>query len=181
VRMTFGTASFFLDWHAAGALLVAFVAVIFDVRLRRIPNYVTFTAAVAAFVFALFVGGWSGLAWAAGAWVLGAALFFPFFALRGMGAGDVKLMAALGAWLGPADAIWLAIFASMAGGVLGAVVALSRGYLRQSLSNVWLIITHWRVVGVRPVEGFTLSDTRAPRLAYAIPITIGVMCTLWRR
>ena len=181
MRMTFGTASFFLDWHAMSALLVAFVAVIFDVRLRRIPNYVTFTAAAAAFLFALFVDGWSGLGWAAGAWFVGAALFFPFFALGGMGAGDVKLMAALAAWLGPVDAIWLAIFASMAGGVLGAVVALSQGYLRQSLSNVWLILTHWRVVGVRPVEGFTLSDTRAPRLAYAIPLTIGVMCTLWRR
>jgi len=179
--MTFGATSLFLDGHAMSALLVAVVAVIFDVRLRRIPNYVTFTAAAAAFLFALFVDGWSGLGWAVGAWFVGAALFFPFFALGGMGAGDVKLMAALAAWLGPVDAIWPAIFASMAGGGLGAVVALSHGDLLQSLSNVWLIITHWRVVGVRPVEGFTLSDTRSPRLAYAIPLTIGVMCTLWRR
>ena len=48
------------------------------------------------------------------AWVLGAALFFPFFALGGMGAGDVKLLAALAAWLGPADAVYLAMFAAIA-------------------------------------------------------------------
>ena len=64
-------------------------------------------------------GGLPGTLTAAGAWLLGVALFFPFFALGGMGAGDVKLLAALAAWLGPIDAIYLAIFTSMAGGVIG--------------------------------------------------------------
>ena len=49
--------------------------------------------------------------------LLGVALFFPFFALGGMGAGDVKLLAALAAWLGPIDAVYMAIFTAMAGGV----------------------------------------------------------------
>ena len=44
-----------------------------------------------------------------GGWLLGAALFFLIFALRGMGAGDVKLLAAVGAWLGPAQVIWVAL------------------------------------------------------------------------
>ena len=161
-------------------LVVAALAVGFDVRTRRIPNLLTFGAAVLAVLFAVANNGLSGMTTALLAWVLGAALFFPFFALGGMGAGDVKLLAALAAWLGPADAVYLAIFAAIAGGVIGLFVALLRGYTRQAFSNIWLMLMHWKVVGPRPVPGLTLRDGRAPRLAYAIPIAVGALCTLWR-
>ena len=170
-----------LGFRIAAVIAIAAVAVFCDVRTRRIPNALTFGAALAAFAFAAATSGVSGLGAAAGGWVTGAALFFPFFALRGMGAGDVKLLAALGAWLGPVETIWLAMFAAMAGGVLGIAVAIARGYLSTALRNVWLIFTHWRVAGIQPVPGLTLSDTKAPRLAYAIPIAVGLMVTLWRR
>ena len=171
----------FLDFRAAAVLTIAMVAAVCDVRTRRIPNVLTFGAAGLALIYSLANGGFAGLGFAAAGWLAGAALFFPFFALGGMGAGDVKLMAALSAWFGPADAVWLAIFASIAGGVFGVIVALAHGYLRQALSNVRLMLTHWRVFGFRPVAGLTLLDTAAPRLAYAIPLMIGAVYTLWRR
>ena len=161
-------------------LLVASVAVVFDVRTRRIPNFLNFGAAAAALVFAFVEAGGSGATTAAAAWLLGAALFFPIFALGGMGAGDVKLLAALAAWLGPMDAVYLALFTSMAGGVAAVALAVGRGYLRQAFSNMWLMLMHWRVAGPRPVPGLTLRDGGAPRLAYAIPIAMGALCTLWR-
>ena len=83
--------------RVAAALIVAAAAVAWDLRSRRIPNALTFGAAAAALVFAATTAGLGGLETSAGGWVTGAALFFPFFALRGMGAGDVKLLAALGA------------------------------------------------------------------------------------
>jgi prepilin peptidase CpaA len=92
----------------------------------------------------------------------------------------VKLLAALAAWLGPIDAVYMAIFSAMAGGVIGLGVTVLRGYTRQALSNIWLMLMHWRVVGPKPVPGLTLSDGDAPRLAYAIPIAVGALCTLWR-
>ena len=105
---------------------------------------------------------------------------FPFFALGGMGAGDVKLLAALAAWLGPAtQSIWRSSRRSQAES-LALVFALLRGYTRQAFSNIWLMLMHWRVVGPRPVPGLTLRDGRAPRLAYAMPIAVGALCTLWR-
>ena len=154
---------------------------VFDVRTRRIPNWLTFGAALTALAYGAFDTGLPGVGTAAAGWIAGAALFFPFFALGGMGAGDVKLLAALAAWLGPSESVWLAIFAAMAGGVLGLAVALSRGYLRTAISNLWLMVMHWRTQGLGPVPGLTLKDGSSPRLAYAIPITIGVLCTLWRR
>jgi hypothetical protein len=53
--------------------------------------------------------------------------------------------------------------------------------LRTAISNLWLMVMHWRTQGLGPVPGLTLKDGSSPRLAYAIPITIGVLCTLWRR
>jgi prepilin peptidase CpaA len=161
-------------------LVVAIVAVGFDVRTRRIPNLLTFGAAILALLVALVSGGLTAIATAVFAWMLGVALFLPFFALGGMGAGDVKLLAALAAWLGPVDAVYMAIFTAMAGGVIGLGVTLAGGYTRRALSNIWLMLMHWRVVGPKPVPGLTLSDGHGPRLAYAIPIAVGALCTLWR-
>jgi prepilin peptidase CpaA len=98
-----------------------------------------------------------------------------------MGAGDVKLLAALAAWLGPAESVWVALYAAAAGGVLALVVSLATGYLKTAVSNLFLMLMHWRTQGMTPVPGLTLKDTTSPRLAYAVPIMIGVLCTLWRR
>jgi prepilin peptidase CpaA len=167
--------------RSVAVLAIGLVAVITDLRTRRIPNALTFGAAGAALLYAGFTGGTSGLLAALAGWFVGAALFFPLFALRGMGAGDVKLLAALGAWVGPAEAVWLAIFSSIAGGALAVMVSLYHGYLRRAAANVWFMLMHWRAAGIGPVPGFTLKDASAPRLAYAVPIAIGVVCTLWRR
>jgi prepilin peptidase CpaA len=170
----------FIEIRMLAVLVVAAVAAVFDVRARRIPNVLTFGSAGIALVFAAATEGTTSLGLSIGGWLVGATLFFPFFALGGMGAGDVKLLAALGAWFGAADAIWLAIFTAMAGGVAGGLVALRHGYLRQALANVWLMLTHWRVFGFKELPGLTLVDGQAPRVAYAIPILIGAVATLWR-
>ena len=74
-------------------------------------------------------GGWNaGLASATG-WAVGIAIFFVPFALGGLGAGDVKLLGAIGAWLGPMNALWVGLYAGAAGGVLAIFVALTKGYL----------------------------------------------------
>src|SRR5262245_5110118 len=99
-------------------LAVGVVACVTDVRTRKIPNLLTFGAAACGLIFHLVINGFSGLALALAGWAIGIVLFLPFFLLRGMGAGDVKLLAALGAWLGPLQVVWLALFASLAGGVM---------------------------------------------------------------
>jgi prepilin peptidase CpaA len=162
-----------------GCLLT--LACIADLRTRRIPNALTLTAAVIGVAFHATTGGWAWVAWSVGGWLLGVALFFPMFALRGMGAGDVKLLAAVGAWLGPAQVVVVALATSIAGGVLAITVALLHGYLKTALTNVRALLTHWRVMGVRPLPAVTLEGTEGPRLAYAVPVAIGTVVTLWLR
>jgi prepilin peptidase CpaA len=158
---------------------IVFVAALWDIATRRIPNALTFGAALAALLVHGYMAGWSGAGYAAAGWAAGVALFFPVFALGGMGAGDVKLLGAVGAWLGPIGAVWVALYSGIAGGVLGLVVAGFSGYLGQAFTNVWSLLMYWRVVGLRPAPELTLSTHRGPRLAYAVPIFAGLMVTLW--
>ncbi|MGH7900012.1 MAG: A24 family peptidase [Candidatus Binatia bacterium] len=160
---------------------VSLTACIFDLRTRRIPNLLTLVAAVAAWSFFLAQGGLSALGWSVTGWLLGVLMFFPFFLLGGMGAGDVKLLGALGAWLGPLAAIHLAFYTAIAGGVMALIVVLARGYLGEAFLNIWLLLTYWRVQGLHRHPTLTLEESRAPRLAYAIPIAAGAVATLWWR
>jgi prepilin peptidase CpaA len=112
---------------------------------------------------------------------VGCAVFLPWFLLGGMGAGDVKLLAALGAWLGPEGALWAGLYAGLAGGPLALIVSAARGYLKQSFVNLWCLLTFWRISGVQPMTGLTLRTSESPRLPYAVPIAVGAVVTLWLR
>ena len=169
----------FLTLKAAVVTGVGLIACVTDLRSRRIPNVLTFGAAGAALVYAAVVSGWSGVGAAALGWLIGAVAVIVPFALGGLGAGDVKLLAAMGAWLGPLGALWLALYTGVAGGVMALVVALASGYLRRALSNVTLLLMHWRVFGLRPLNEVSLEGSEGPRLAYALPIFAGLVTTLW--
>jgi prepilin peptidase CpaA len=155
------------------------VACVSDLRTRKIPNVLTFSAAAGAVLFHLVSGGWSAAGWSLAGVFVGTLLFFPMFALRGMGAGDVKLLAAVGAWLGPGQVVVAAVATSIAGGVIAVLVALAYGYLKTALANLYVLLMHWRVAGVQPLPAVSLEQAHAPRLAYAFPIAIGTVVTLW--
>jgi prepilin peptidase CpaA len=163
------------------ALVLVVIAAGWDLATRRIPNLLTFGAALAAFVVHGYVTGWSGLGTSLAGWAVGFAFFFPFFALGGMGAGDVKLLAAVGAWLGPAATVWVALYSGIAGGVMGLGVAVFSGYLKQAYTNLFGLLMYWRVGGIRPAPELMLSSQKGPRLAYAVPVLAGLMVTLWLR
>jgi prepilin peptidase CpaA len=163
------------------ALAVAGLACVTDLRTRRVPNALTFPAALAGLAFHLFAHGFSGLGWSVAGALLGLLVFLPMFALGGLGAGDVKLAAAVGAWVGVPDVLVFAVAGAIAGGVLATIVGLATGYLRQAVRNVWMLLMHWRVSGVRPLESLTLSNAAGPRLPYAVPLTVGLLFTIWRQ
>ena len=166
--------------HIVG-LSIASIACVTDLRTRRIPNVLTFGAALAGLLFQSAAGGIDGLGQAAGGWLVGAVVFILPFALGGLGGGDVKLLAALGAWLGPGDALWLALYTGVAGGLMAIVVASMNGYLGTAIQNVKLLLCHWRVAGIEAVPAITLEGSGGPKLAYAFPILTGMVATIWLR
>ena len=168
-----------MNVFTAAAILVALIAAVWDLKTRRIPNVLTFGSAALAVLTHLFLSGPAAAGLSLAGWLVGVAFFLPFFVLGGMGAGDVKLMAALGAWVGPATAVWVALFSLIAGGVIGLAVALAFGYLTQAFANVVWMFQFWRSEGPKPVPNVTLATHEGPRLAYAIPVFAGLMVTLW--
>lgn len=160
---------------------IAALACVIDVREHRIPNWLTLSATLAGVAYQLAVAGTAGLTSAVAGWALGVAIFFLPFALRGLGGGDIKLLGALGAWLGPSDIVWLSLYTGVAGGVFALVVSLAGGYLRQALRNVWLLLMHLRLQGLRPLPELTIHHGTGPKLAYGTAIFTGVMVTVWMR
>jgi prepilin peptidase CpaA len=141
----------------------------------------TFGSALVALAYHVVTAGGPGFFTATTGWLAGIAFFLLPFALGGMGGGDVKLMGALGAWLGPALALWVALYSGAAGGLLALSVAMYQGYLKTALANVWLLLAHWRVAGLTPLGDITLATSKGPRLAYAVPIFAGTIVAVWLR
>jgi prepilin peptidase CpaA len=168
-----------MEAYSLCAIAVGSVACVTDLRSRRIPNELTFGAAGLAVLFHATAPAGAGLMSAATGWLVGAAIMFLPFALGGLGGGDVKLLAALGAWVGPVNAIWVGLYAGTAGAVMAIVVALYSGYTRQALSNVWLLLQHWRVAGIHQLKDISLEGSSGPRLAYALPIFAGLLIATW--
>ena len=87
--------------------ILILLAAFFDIRFRRIPNWLVLAGIVAGFAWNGSSTGLSGLGRAAAGLGLGFALYFPLYLLRARGAGDVKLLAAVGAITGPGNCFWV--------------------------------------------------------------------------
>ena len=166
--------------HIIG-LFIASIACVTDLRTRRIPNVLTFGAALAGLLYQFATGGIDGLGQGALGWLVGAVVFILARAVVGLGGGDVKLLAALGTWLGPGDALWLALYTGVAGGVMAVVVSTIFGYLGTAIQNVRLLLCHWQVAGIEALPEITLERSGGPKLAYAFPILTGMVATIWLR
>jgi len=123
-----------LQWGVV--LGASLVAALWDLTTRRIPNLLTGTLFLSGLVAAQAFRGGSGLADAgAGALLMGIP-FVALFVLGGGGAGDAKLMAALGTWLGLANSAWVLFAVVITGAVVGLVYALARRRMGPVLSNL---------------------------------------------
>lgn len=165
--------------YQVAAVVVAALAVVSDLKSRRIPNLLTFGAAGIAVAAHAASEGLTGGATAIAGWLVGVAIFIPVFALGGMGAGDVKLLGAIGALLGPRAAVWVCLFTGVAGGVMAVIVAVATGYSSRALWNVYGLVMFWRVSGVKPAPELMLDTHKGPRLAYAVPVFAGLVAAIW--
>jgi prepilin peptidase CpaA len=159
--------------------IVGLIACVIDVRWRRIPNVLTLTTALSGLLYHYSISGSDGLGTAALGSLVGLALFFPLFALGGLGAGDVKLLAAFGAWLGPQQTLMAAAATTILGAIAALIVVLARRRLSNTLANLYGLLAFWMVRGLRPQPGMTLATADSLRLAYALPITMGALATIW--
>ena len=154
--------------RAAIIAVVLAVAVVSDVRWRRIPNLLTGPAIAIGLLVNVVAAGFDGLVQSLAGFALGAAILLGPVAVRWWGAGDLKLLAAVGAIGGPVFIFWTGLFALAAGGVIGIAVLLAR---RQTVP----------VLSGMAVDLYTRQAPRATsgiHLPYAVPIAVGAALAL---
>ena len=159
-------------------MLCAGIGSITDVRERRIPNLVTGPVIAAGLMLHAICGGWRGLGDSALAGAIAGGIFLIFFLAGGMGAGDVKLMAAVGCFAGTSALPLVVIATAIAGGVFALAIGIYNRRLGETLRNTVALLQHHGRHGLTPHPELTMSNTRMLRLPFALPIAVGCLFTL---
>lgn len=171
-----------LPWPVQLLLLaLVIVASYYDIRYRRIPNWLTLPCVLVGFALNAFLGRTvlSGLGDAGLAVGLALLLNFPLYLLHARGAGDVKLLSAIGALVGWRAWVEIFILSGILGGVLAVVLMLAKGRFRKTLVNTGAIIeemVHFRAPHLKNEE-FDVNSPLSFRLPQGAVIALGC-CTL---
>lgn len=110
---------------------------------------------------------------------LGALLFGILCAMGGMGMGDVKLFAAIGAWVGPGQLMLALVVTGLAGGVMAVGWALMSGFLPELLKGSGDLMFGWKKRGMKPPADLVLSNPMARKMPYAPAIAIGTLLSFF--
>ncbi len=161
------------------AVAVSVAAAAIDVARQRIPNMLTYPAIVGAIAARGLLQGGAGLKAALLGGLVGGGLFLVFFLLRTMGAGDVKLMTAIGCLTGPAKSLQIVLATAIAGGILALIYSIWRRRLRTTLANVGDLLRFHVLLRGTVHPNLNLSNAEAVRMPYAVPIAVGVAYTIW--
>jgi prepilin peptidase CpaA len=164
-------------------LLVAQAAVT-DLAVRKIPNVLVLGGLLLALALHLLAEPRWG---AAGFWLAGLLagffLFLPLYAARGMAAGDVKLMAMVGAFAGPGGALRIAVLTWLAGGLMALAMLAATGRWRQGMRNLRVLCRPlwWRLLGVPLAPAALAQGDSAGNMPYGLAIAAGTFLELaWR-
>ncbi|HMH06531.1 MAG TPA: prepilin peptidase [Terriglobales bacterium] len=155
------------------ALAIASVGAVKDFRGHRIPNWLTYSGLLVALLVRLGLGGWTELRGGLLGMLFAGGIFFLLFLLGGMGGGDVKLMAAVGAWVGLAHVGILLIMSAIAGGLLAVGYVLVHKRMFESLRNVMELVRHHLTEGLAPHPTLNVQQAGTLRLPYGLAIAIG--------
>jgi prepilin peptidase CpaA len=167
---------------AALTLTAAFT----DIRSRRIPNWLVLAGLIVGLILNAYFGQWSGLRSALLGFGLAALVYFPLYALRAVGGGDVKLMLAVGALTGAST--WFSIFVvtSIVGGGMALMSLFGTGGFSRVMLNVGTIFASlFRLrAPYRANPELDVSNPSARRLPHAVMIALGTLIVLlvteWR-
>jgi prepilin peptidase CpaA len=157
------------------ALVVAAIGGVTDVATRRIPNRLTYFAMVVAIAGRFLLQGWHGLGSAIAGGLIGGGAFLVFFLLHAMGAGDVKLITAVGCFVGPYLVVEIVLASAIAGGIFAIAITLWQGRMRIVLANVRDLIRFHAAMGAKVHPSLNLSNPQAVRLPYGVAIATGVL------
>lgn len=161
-------------WFVTGVLIVAAVI---DGRQLKVPNWLTFPFILSGVAYSTIAFGWAGLGWSLVGVVVGLALLLPAYAIGGMGAGDVKLLMGVGAWVHASHTFYGFCVSTVVGAVLAVLMVLYRRAWQKHYGQFWMILAEIFTIQ-KPSELAVIAGERKSSmllLPYGIPIAIGTI------
>jgi prepilin peptidase CpaA len=161
-------------------LVTVIPAAILDLKTRRVPNWITIPAALAAIAVNVFAGAGGGASTSLKGLGIALLVYFPLYALRAMGAGDVKLMGAIGAAVGPANWLLIFVLTAILGGIGAIITVTMRHRWRRTFGNVGSLFNS----SVRLEAPFdrssdlSIGNKGAATLPHAVPIALATLGVL---
>jgi prepilin peptidase CpaA len=134
---------------------------------------------IAGLVVSAWFKGWSGIGHSLTGLILGGLLFGILCWMGGMGMGDVKLCAAIGAWVGPGQLIIALVLTGMAGGIMALIWAACGGFLGELFSGTGDLLFGIKQRGLRPHPELVLSNPLTRKMPYAPAIAIGTLISFF--
>jgi prepilin peptidase CpaA len=172
-------------WPAWVVTITLVVAAVIDGYKLKVPNWITFPMIVSGWVYSATLSpfaGWEGLWLSLIGTAVGLALLLPAYAVGGMGAGDVKLLAGVGAWMWGTITLYAFAVSALVGGAIAIGMVLWRGAWQKHKNQFWAILNEIATVK-DPEKLAEIAAERKPRmflLPYGIPIAIGsIMYFAW--
>ena len=164
--------------YLSATLLPALVAGGWDIATRRIPNWLTGITFLAGLILHLSLGGFrsAGSAFLAG--LIAGIIFLIFHLAGGMGAGDVKLIAAICCVAGLPNVVNILVLTALSGGAMALLLAYKHGQLGQTMRNVGTLAVHHGKAGMTPHPELNVQNRATIRLPYAVAIACGCILTL---
>ena len=168
-------------WAVWVVTLFLILAAVIDGFELKVPNWLTFPMIVSGLLYSALAAVWTGDPWYVGlGWSLvglavGLALLLPLYAIGGMGAGDVKLLAGVGAWMGASHTLYAFCVTGIMGAVLAVGMVVCRRAWKKHANQLWMILSEILIIR----DPNQLSAIAAQRkgsmllLPYGIPIAIG--------
>src|SRR5262245_17688099 len=130
-------------WHVWFVTVTLIVAAVIDGYQLKVPNWLTYPFILSGWVYSAAFSsyaGWEGLGFSLCGTAVGLALLLPPYAIGGMGAGDVKLLAGVGAWMWGTITIYAFAVSALVGGVIAVLMVVSRGAWQKHKNQFWMIL-----------------------------------------
>lgn len=168
------------NWHVWLVTVTIIAMAVVDGWQLRVPNKMTYPMIVLGWFYSYTLSeypGWEGLGYSLMGTAVGLLTLLPAYAIGGMGAGDVKMMAGIGAWMWVEVTLYSFAVATVVGGILAVAMVLIAGTWEKHKQQFWLICNEIMVIR-DPEKLSEIAAERKPRmklLPYGIPIAIGTI------
>jgi prepilin peptidase CpaA len=157
------------------------VACFTDLRRRIIPNWLVWPFWLAGLTASGWLNGWHGLGRSLEGMGLGLLVYGALFWIGSMGAGDVKLAAAIGAWVGPSQLFFALFVTAMAGGLMVLGWAIVGGFLPDLLKGAGNLVLGRKKGDAEGAEKLVLSNPKTRKMPYAPAIALGTLISFFAR